>query len=163
MAKKDEEYYSKFSRRALEDLESRLHNEVIRLRDKYQDTKAKYEKELKVFKSKATREIELFTSKMHKEIVAFENKISKELKAIQKQGEDKATEKQQVNDALNKIIYTQGQEPKKAEATPTKQEVKETKPTQEVQKPQEVRANPTQPQAQNQTSQGGFAFNRKPN
>ncbi|GLH58672.1 hypothetical protein [Helicobacter ailurogastricus] len=85
--------YSKLSRRTLEDLESRLHNEVIRLRDKYQDTKAKYEKELKALKNKSTKEIEAFKNKMNKELTAFKNKMDKELKVIQKQGEDKATEK----------------------------------------------------------------------
>ncbi|BCZ18354.1 hypothetical protein NHP190003_16360 (plasmid) [Helicobacter sp. NHP19-003] len=147
MAKKDEKDYSKFSRRFLEDLESRLHNEIIRVRDKYKETKAKYEKELKAFKGKATREIELFTSKMHKEIVAFENKIKKELEAIKAHGVKKTEEKQKVNEALNNLIYTQGQGSKKADATPDKQD---TKPAQETQKPQEVKINPTQNQAQKQ-------------
>ncbi|WP_121022841.1 hypothetical protein [Helicobacter vulpis] len=153
MAKKDEKDYSKFSRRVLEDLESRLHNEIIRVRDKYQETKAKYEKELKAFKSKATREIELFTSKMNKEIVAFENKIKKELEAIKAHGVKKTEEKQKVNEALNNLIYTQVQESKKTETTPTKQEVKETKTTQETQNPQETKASPTQPQNQKQEPQ----------
>ncbi|WP_162982908.1 hypothetical protein [Helicobacter sp. L8] len=52
--------YSKMSRRFLEGLESRLGNEIIRLRDKYQDTKAKHERELKALKSKTEREIEAF-------------------------------------------------------------------------------------------------------
>ncbi|BEG58311.1 hypothetical protein NHP21005_19990 (plasmid) [Helicobacter sp. NHP21005] len=162
MAKKDEKDYSKFSRRVLEDLESRLHNEIIRVRDKYQETKAKYEKELKAFKSKATREIEVFTSKVNKEVVAFENKIKKELEAIKTHSAKKTEEKQKVNEALNNLIYTQGkdnqeQESKKTDATPTntKQEVK---PTQET---QEVKANSTQNQTKGQENTQAH-FTNKP-
>ncbi|WP_199765879.1 hypothetical protein [Helicobacter felis] len=98
--------YSKMSRRFLESLESRLGNEIIRLRDKYKDAKAKYERELKALNSKVEREIEAFKAKMNKEVLAFENKGKRELEAIKKQGKDKVAERQRVIEALNNQTYT---------------------------------------------------------
>ncbi len=98
--------YSKMSRRFLEGLESRLGNEIIRLRDKYKDAKAKYERELKALNNKVEREIEAFKAKMNKEVLAFENKGKRELETIKKQGRDKVAERQRVNEALNQQTYT---------------------------------------------------------
>ncbi|WP_104629570.1 hypothetical protein [Helicobacter bizzozeronii] len=122
--------YSKMSRRALEDLESKLHNEIIRLRDKYQDAKAKHEKDLKSLTNKTTREIKAFTDKVNKELKDFENKGNKELEDIKKQGEQKVTEKQEVSNALSNLIYAKKQ-------APQQQEAKETEATQESQEPQD--------------------------
>ncbi|CCB80893.1 hypothetical protein [Helicobacter bizzozeronii] len=158
--------YSKMSRRALEDLESRLHNEIIRLRDKYKDAKDKHEKDLKSLANKTERDIKAFTDKLNKELKDFENKGSKELEGIKKQGEQKVAEKQKVSSALNNLIYAKKQAPqqqeaketKKIEATPAKQEPKETKATQESKKPQDVKTTPTQ----NQIDQAGVFPNKKP-
>ncbi|GMB90538.1 hypothetical protein NHP190002_12400 [Helicobacter ailurogastricus] len=114
---------------------------------------------MKAFKSKATREIEVFTSKVNKEIVAFENKIKKDLESIKAHSAKKTEEKQKVNEALNNLIYTQGQESKKADVAQDKQE---NKPAQETQKLQEVKVNPTQNQTKGQENPQAHPTN-KPN
>ncbi|WP_162982741.1 hypothetical protein [Helicobacter vulpis] len=87
----------------MEDLKSRLHNEVIRLRDKYQDTKAKYEKELKALKNKSTKEIEAFKNKMNKELTAFKNKMDKESSRLSK---NKGKIRQQKNKKSMKLYIS---------------------------------------------------------
>ncbi len=157
--------YSKMSRRSLEVLEFQLGNDIIRLRDKYQDTKAEHEKELKALKRKAEREIEAFKAKMNKEVSAFEDKGKRELEAIKKQGSAKVAERQKVNEALNQQTYTkvqesQKQEPKEVKATPPKQEGKETHVTPQRQEAPATIVNPAQPTPQGQDNHAGFGFKK---
>ncbi len=105
--------YRKFSQRSLEALESRYGHEITKLRDKYQDTKSRYDKELKALQNKVNREIRAFTNKMNRELIAFEKKMKRELDSIKKQGEKKTEERQRINDILNKRAFenqTQSQE-----------------------------------------------------